>query len=266
MAPSRYFYASEDADEFCLGIFDNYEDSLVIGESTAPAPTALEHTGPEHTVPTIHAPRLQPYAPRLQPYAPRRHQHDGPRGHLRPGGPPHRLLPTRVLHLLHLGLRRLRLRLRLLRLRLWPRQPFGLLLPFARLRPVRRARCARSPAPAAPRRGTHAARALAAGRQARAGRARTAAGAGVAGAAREWRQGDTPPLAQPALRGRRRGGGRRGSERPRDGGGDGGGAGGDGGSQRRWRRAARALCTQLRPVLRTADGRGAAQRGRTAGL
>ena len=31
MAPSRYFYASEDADEFCLGIFDNYEDSLVIG-------------------------------------------------------------------------------------------------------------------------------------------------------------------------------------------------------------------------------------------
>ena len=36
MAPSRYFYASEDADEFCLGIFDNYEDSLVIGESPAP--------------------------------------------------------------------------------------------------------------------------------------------------------------------------------------------------------------------------------------
>ena len=31
MAPSQYFYASEDADEFCLGIFDNYEDSLVIG-------------------------------------------------------------------------------------------------------------------------------------------------------------------------------------------------------------------------------------------
>ena len=46
MAPSRYFYASEDADEFCLGIFDNYEDSLVIGESTGP-----DHTSPEHTLP-----------------------------------------------------------------------------------------------------------------------------------------------------------------------------------------------------------------------
>ena len=31
MAPSQYFYASEEADEFCLGIFDNYEDTLVLG-------------------------------------------------------------------------------------------------------------------------------------------------------------------------------------------------------------------------------------------
>jgi hypothetical protein len=56
MAPSRYFYSSEDADEFCLGIFDNYEDSLVIGESTGPAHTAPAHTGPAHTGPAHTAP------------------------------------------------------------------------------------------------------------------------------------------------------------------------------------------------------------------
>lgn len=31
MRPSQYFYASAERGEWCLGVFDNYDDALVIG-------------------------------------------------------------------------------------------------------------------------------------------------------------------------------------------------------------------------------------------